>query len=69
MSGLFSTPSPPPLPPPVRQPVPNDAASQAAQQQAQQQLLGMKGRESTDLTGSQSGQNQGSSYTGTVLGK
>ena len=67
MSGLFGgTPSPPPVPPPVRQPTPGDAANMEAQRQAQARLLGMPGREATDLT---DGDRRTTGYTGTVLGK
>ena len=71
MSGLFSTPQVPAVPPPVRMPTPNDQASQDAERQAQQRLLGLPGRQSTDLTGPGSGAGfgGGGSYTGTVLGK
>ena len=69
MSGLFSTPQTPAIPPPVRMPTPNDQAQQDAQRQAQQRLLGMPGRQSTDLTGPGSGVASGGAYTGTVLGK
>ena len=66
MSGLFSTPQTPAIPPPVRMPVQGSPADAEAARQAQQRLLGMPGRESTDLTGPGSGTKSG--YTGTVLG-
>ena len=70
MSGLFSTPQTPAVPPPVRMPTPGDDASIKAEQQAQQRLMGMAGRQSTDLTGAGSGAGYGGgNYTGTVLGK
>lgn len=64
MAGMFSTPQPPAVPPPVRQPTPEDSASKEAARQAQQQLIGMPGRDSTNLTG-----NNRQGYTGTVLGR
>ena len=73
MAILFSTPQTPAVPPPVRMPAPNDQASQDAARQAQQRLMGMPGRQSTDLNGPGSGAGfgggGGNSYTGTVLGK
>lgn len=62
---MSSVPTPPPTPPPPRMAVPNDSAAQSAEARAQQQLMGMQGRQATNLT--DNGQ-VGQSYLGTPLG-
>jgi len=47
--------------------VPDDQAATAAARKAQQDLLGMRGRQSTDLTGGGNTGGGQSSYSGTVL--
>lgn len=64
MGGLFSSPKPPAPTPPVRMPSPDDQASLEAKRNAQNTLLGMRGRESTDLSN-----DGGNNYINDVLGK
>lgn len=52
----------PPLPETVKMPAPGDQASLEAQRQAQNQLIGLQGRESTNLSG------QNGSFIGDVIG-
>jgi hypothetical protein len=58
--GGYSTPA---LPETVKMPAPGDQASLEAQRQAQNQLIGLHGRESTNLTG------QSGSFISDVVGK
>ena len=60
--GGYSTPA---LPETVKMPAPGDQASLEANRQAQSQLIGLSGRESTNLTG----QNQNGTYISDVVGK
>jgi len=78
--GGMSTPA---LPETVKMPAPGDQASLEAQRQAQNQLIGLQGREATnlsgdtgsfigDVTGKKTGARQGTgsvSYNNSALGK
>jgi hypothetical protein len=60
---MASKPKMPPAPPVVRMPTPDDPSQAAAKKRAQNALMGRRGRDYTDMTGS-GGTDNGTSYLG-----